>query len=163
MTACISPPTGTTPPVAVTTTISTTAKQASPARTTLAITTPTTAVTAVCPKCGTIKKSGKLSCCARGGSWFKNCGDNGDSKFEHTWVEGVQACNDITSVSLSLKAQVQSMLHNETGIAQERNAVRYRGNESSAASHCVRRNSKGYDEISSIVAFTNLLIIIFYI
>ena len=45
----------------------------------------------VCLKCGT-KKSGKLSCCARGGTWFQNCGDPGDSKFEHTWNEGINAC-----------------------------------------------------------------------
>ena len=36
--------------------------------------------------------AGKLSCCARGGSWFNNCGDAGDKKFEHTWAEGIQAC-----------------------------------------------------------------------
>ena len=46
----------------------------------------------VCRKCGIIKQSGKLSCCARGGAWFKKCGDAGDSNFEHTWVEGIQAC-----------------------------------------------------------------------
>ena len=45
-----------------------------------------------CPKCGTMKNSKKLSCCVRGGAWFKNCGDVGDSKFDHTWPEGVQAC-----------------------------------------------------------------------
>ena len=58
--------------------------------------TTTTATSAVsikaCPKCGRIKKSGKLSCCARGGAWFKNCGDVRESKFHHTWVEGMQAC-----------------------------------------------------------------------
>ena len=128
-----------------------------------ATTTTVTAIGPICFKCGTIKKNGKLSCCARGGSWFKNCGDAGDSKFEHTWIEGVQACNEITSVSLSLRAQVQSMLHNQTSIAQEIIAVQYRGNESSAASQCVRPNSKDYDEVSSIVSFTNLFIIILYI
>ena len=45
-----------------------------------------------CDECGTIKKSGKRSCCARGGAWFKNCGDVGGTKFDHTWVEGIQAC-----------------------------------------------------------------------
>ena len=45
-----------------------------------------------CPKCGTTKKSGASSCCARGGAWFKNCGDIGDIKFDRTWVEGIQAC-----------------------------------------------------------------------
>ena len=47
----------------------------------------------LCPKCGTIKESGKRSCCARGGAWFKNCGDAGDAQFDHTWAEGIQACN----------------------------------------------------------------------
>ena len=50
-----------------------------------------------CPKCGTLNKSGKLSCCARGGAWFKNCGDVGDIKFDHTWVEGIQACKSFGS------------------------------------------------------------------
>ena len=51
-----------------------------------------TSTKAVCPKCGTVKKSDKRSCCARGGAWFKNCGDAGDTQFDHTWLEGVQAC-----------------------------------------------------------------------
>ena len=46
-----------------------------------------------CSKCGTIKKSGELSCCVRGGDWFKNCGNPGDKKFDHTWSEGIQACS----------------------------------------------------------------------
>ena len=45
-----------------------------------------------CAKCGIVKKSGEHSCCARGAAWFNNCGDGGDSKFDHTWIEGVQAC-----------------------------------------------------------------------
>ena len=45
-----------------------------------------------CPKCGKLKKSGKRSCCAPGGAWFKNCGGSGDSKFDHTWAEGAHAC-----------------------------------------------------------------------
>ena len=40
-----------------------------------------------------IKKSGKRSCCGRGGSWFKNCGTAVDANVEHTWVEGFLACN----------------------------------------------------------------------
>ena len=48
----------------------------------------------VCDNCGVInKKSGiKRSCCVRGGDWFKNCGNPGDSKFDHTWAEGIDAC-----------------------------------------------------------------------
>ena len=44
-----------------------------------------------CPKCGA-NKVGEVSCCFSGGTWFKQCGNPGDSKFEHTWPEGVQAC-----------------------------------------------------------------------
>ena len=51
-----------------------------------------TIIEPVCPKCGTIQKSGKISCCGSGGSWFKKCGGAGDRKLEHTWFEGIQAC-----------------------------------------------------------------------
>ena len=53
------------------------------------------ALNLVCPKCSFSKKSGKLSCCARGGAWFQECGDAGDSKFGHTWFEGMQACKSM--------------------------------------------------------------------
>ena len=46
----------------------------------------------LCPKCGINAKSGKLSCCAPGGAWFKKCGGVGDASFDHTWTEGIQAC-----------------------------------------------------------------------
>ena len=52
----------------------------------------TTAISSVCSRCGTIGKSGKSSCCGRGGSWFKNCGGSGNKKLHHTWYEGIQAC-----------------------------------------------------------------------
>ena len=48
-------------------------------------------ISPACPKCATNKAS-KRSCCARGGAWFKNCGDSGNTKFDHTWAEGIQAC-----------------------------------------------------------------------
>ena len=60
-----------------------------------------------CPKCGTFKKSGKRSCCARGGAWFKKCGDASDTKFDHTWIEGSRVCEG--SVSLrSVKSPLQA-------------------------------------------------------
>ena len=51
-----------------------------------------TTITPVCRKCGTIRKSGKSSCCGRGGSWFRNCGSAGNAKNSHTWYEGIQVC-----------------------------------------------------------------------
>ena len=57
---------------------------------TLAVT--TTIAVSVCPSCGTIARSGKSSCCGRGGSWFKNCGGTGKKELHHTWYEGIQAC-----------------------------------------------------------------------
>ena len=46
----------------------------------------------VCLKCGSIGKSGKTSCCGRGGSWFENCGGAANVKLEHTWYEGIRVC-----------------------------------------------------------------------
>ena len=45
-----------------------------------------------CPKCGTFQKSGRNSCCAPGGAWFKNCGGDQNKNVDHTWFEGVAAC-----------------------------------------------------------------------
>ena len=46
----------------------------------------------VCPKCGIIRKSSKMSCCAHGGSWFGNCGGADNTNYGHTWYEGIRAC-----------------------------------------------------------------------
>jgi len=45
-----------------------------------------------CPKCGTFQKSGRVSCCAPGGAWFKNCGRPRNRNVDHMWFEGVAAC-----------------------------------------------------------------------
>ena len=45
-----------------------------------------------CPKCGTFAKSGRVSCCAPGGAWYKNCGGTGNRNVDHTWFEGVEVC-----------------------------------------------------------------------
>ena len=45
-----------------------------------------------CRKCGIMKKSGRSSCCGRGGSWFSKCGGAHNPNFEHTWFEGIRAC-----------------------------------------------------------------------
>ena len=52
----------------------------------------TTSFGSTCVKCGIIKKSSKLSCCALGGSWFGKCGSAGNSGYDHTWQEGIRAC-----------------------------------------------------------------------
>ena len=64
----------------------------------------------VCVKCGSIKVSGKYSCCARGGSWFKKCGDVGDTKLDHTWTEGIQACKSFGN-SDTYKPPIRFMVH----------------------------------------------------
>lgn len=62
-----------------------------------------------CSKCGITKKSGINSCCARGGAWFKKCGDDGDVDFDHTWEDGIQACRDDVT-SISVKPSLRLML-----------------------------------------------------
>ena len=48
--------------------------------------------TMLCPKCGKFKKSRRASCCAPGGAWENNCGGVGNRKFDHSWLEGAEAC-----------------------------------------------------------------------
>ena len=48
--------------------------------------------TTTCPKCGTFAKSGRVSCCAPGGAWYKNCGGAANKNVDHRWFEGTQAC-----------------------------------------------------------------------
>ena len=62
-----------------------------------------------CPKCGKVKKSGKRSCCARGGTWFEKCGDADNANFDHTWMEGIQACDDF-EISLSVVDMARAIL-----------------------------------------------------
>ena len=45
-----------------------------------------------CPRCGTFRKSGRVSCCAPGGAWFKNCGGIINKNGGHRWAEGLEAC-----------------------------------------------------------------------
>ena len=67
----------------------------------------TTTISFACSKCGTIKKSGKTSCCGLGGSWFRNCGSGGNSKLDHTWFEGIWACK----VRAQSKTAIDQRLH----------------------------------------------------
>ena len=48
--------------------------------------------TMTCPKCGTFEKSNRMSCCAPGGTWFRNCGGVNIRNVDHRWFEGVEAC-----------------------------------------------------------------------
>ena len=65
----------------------------------------TTLATAVCPKCGILQKSGKLSCCGRGGSWSGRCGKTGNTNFGHTWYQGIQVCKSY-QLQLEVRQQV---------------------------------------------------------
>ena len=112
----------------------------------------TTPISITCPKCAT-KKDGKRTCCGRGGSWFQNCGDPGDSKFDHTWFQGIQACKD----SASGAAQEQAMLSNQTTASQQ-NTI---GSAPSSVknvygTHTV--NSRAYDKLSNICTSISLFL-----
>ena len=77
-------------------------------------TTTTVTVRPECRKCGTIGKSGKNSCCGRGGSWFRNCGSAGNVKLRHTWYEGIQVCKTRT--------QSQKASGRQSNAAQQQNS-----------------------------------------
>ena len=73
-----------------------------------------TTISFVCPRCGTVGKSGKNSCCGRGGSWFRNCGSEGNTRLHHTWYEGIQVCKAQTQQSKTVIAQ-QKSIHSSHG------------------------------------------------
>ena len=75
----------------------------------------TTVVTSGCLKCGTIQKSGKLSCCARGGSWFGNCAATANAKVQHTWYEGIQSCKGRKSETVVLAQQQSNASYGDAG------------------------------------------------
>ena len=78
---------------------------------------------ATCPKCGVIKKSKQRSCCGVGGAWFNNCGSVLNSKFVHTWTEGIRACKDDAGF-LSGEAQSQTVVHRNITIQLHQNGTR---------------------------------------
>ena len=73
-----------------------------------------TPVSPGCPRCVSTRNSGKFSCCARGGAWFKNCGSHGDSNFDHTWLEGVRACTDYAAQVKSRDATTITQLYSQS-------------------------------------------------
>ena len=120
-----------------------------------------TRIPPACPKCAAIKKSGKLSCCAPGGTWFENCGTSGNSNTHHTWVEGVKACKDVASL-FSAKAKSQFIISvNQTATTQQLNDVERQVIDSTltAVYDVHTRNCKDYDQISQTVFITNVLYI----
>ena len=65
----------------------------------------------VCRKCGIAKKSGKMSCCGPGGSWFGNCGSLGGRQLDHTWQEGLQACSTRRQPGTVIRQQLNAAQH----------------------------------------------------
>ena len=97
-----------------------------------------TPISAACPKCGIIKKSGKMSCCGRGGSWFGNCGNVGDMKFARTWHEGIWTCK-----TRQFQAVLDQQLH---AFQSKQNAFSSNGS--------VRMDSKAVISYAHIVVVT---------
>ena len=112
-----------------------------------------TTVGPACPNCGTLKKSGKLSCCAPGGTWFQNCGDGSNSNLGHTWFEGIQAC-------VSLEAKTQAMLDRQTTTSKPTDAVLKRNIDS--ADGTVYANCRGYYKLTIVGVTISFLFVVSY-
>ena len=80
----------------------------------------------VCPRCGTIGKSGKMSCCGRGGAWFKNCGGDGNTQLHHTWYEGIQACKARSQSNTVISQQVNVGQHKGMGSSEGAGMTNYK-------------------------------------
>ena len=113
----------------------------------------------LCPQCAGINKSGKLSCCARTASWYQHCGRPGDTNFEHTWNEGLEACKHAER----LPSKVSHVLSNQIVTSQEVHVAENNGarpaRESAHAAFVADFRSN--NQISYIVIFTNILLLLF--
>ena len=109
----------------------------------------TEAQSAVCSKCGTIKKSGKRSCCAAGGAWFQKCGHFGESEFDHTWLEGIEACSNFAGSVFVIK-QSKIVLGNQTTIVQKLHVPQQL---------IVSDTGSGYSQLMNTAAFIGLVVI----
>merc|ERR1712032_998978 len=47
-------------------------------------------------------KSGRASCCAPGGAWYKNCGGSSNRNANHRWFDGVEVCKPTTTTISSV-------------------------------------------------------------
>ena len=84
-----------------------------------------TASHVVCPQCGFKRRSGKLSCCSSGGAWYKNCADRVDSNFDHTWIEGIEACKHVASSQIKQRYDEINLNATETQIASNRQTTNF--------------------------------------
>lgn len=106
-----------------------------------------------------------LSCCARGGAWFKKCGDPGDPDYDHTWFEGIQACS-----SLAISRAGQALMYHETSIdnllvsTRQATTLLQQSVELSPGrvSDAAPTNSQGCGELTEITVLNSLLIIILH-
>ena len=95
-------------------------------------------VSSVCLDCGTIQKSGKMSCCGRGGSWFGKCGSAENANLSHTWYEGIRACK---------ARQFQAVPGEHLGVSQPESKI-------SSYHTNVVKNSKAVIGTALLFAFT---------
>ena len=126
---------------------------------------PSGPISKVCPKCGSIKKSGKLSCCARGGAWFKNCGDAGDTSVDHTWVEGIRACKKIVRSNL-VNSPALVMFHHESNNGNPLNTSHQHTKiyyQTESLSDLDSMNSEDCVELSNVVTYSFVLFIILHL
>ena len=68
-----------------------------------------------------------MSCCGRGGSWFKSCGGIGDTKLRHTWYEGIQACKARSQSKTVIGNQLNGAHQEDTDSSEGTNMDHYKG------------------------------------
>ena len=123
----------------------------------------------VCLKCGTIKKSGKSSCCGHGGSWFRNCGGSGNANRQHMWIDGILACNTQPQSNTAIEQQLK--VTRENGIGFSSNSIDTKNFKSVSTApttaHVPAHTStstplivQGYEKVSNFGVFLFVLLLL---
>ena len=119
-----------------------------------------------CPKCGINRKNGKRSCCVRGGAWFRKCGDPGDTTFAHTWLEGINVCENLGAL-FSNKAQSihrNQITQTDLDVVHAHDGSQQKSGDSPAADalHVGTSNFEDCAVLSKIAILVSVLIAMLY-
>ena len=113
-----------------------------------------------CSTCGVFKKSGRVSCCAHGGSWFGKCGNVDDPRSDHTWMDGIRVCDvfahDSSRESVLNAAFAQSHTVTHSVNTAERRHVTGSQNTTSSSTQAVTA-SRGMGQMPDVTQVPNVI------
>jgi len=93
-------------------------------------------------------KSGKVSCCGLGGAWEGKCGLVGESDFDHTWAEGIRAC----------ESNAQGVVEEAQSVQVPQKTTHFAADMDVQGKDTAHANTKCYNDVNCLTVFVALLL-----